>query len=91
MRVVILKSAEEVSRRAAELFATLLKRRPGAVLGLATGSTPLATYQRLIELYRTGQISFAQATSFNLDEYVAWHLTIRNRTIILCMPISSAT
>ena len=70
MRVVILKTAEEVSRRAAELFAALLKRRPGAVLGLATGSTPLATYQRLIELQRTGQISFAGATSFNLDEYV---------------------
>lgn len=70
MRVVILKSADEVSRRAAELFAALLKRRPGAVLGLATGSTPLATYQRLIELVRSGQVSFAQATSFNLDEYV---------------------
>lgn len=70
MRVVILKSPDEVSRRAAELFAAQLKRRPGAVLGLATGSTPLATYQRLIELYQSGQVSFAQATSFNLDEYV---------------------
>ncbi len=70
MRVVILQSAEEVSRRAAEMFVAQLKRRPGAVLGLATGSTPLATYQRLIELYRSGQVSFAQATTFNLDEYV---------------------
>ncbi len=70
MRVVILKNADEVSCRAAEVFAALLKRRPGAVLGLATGSTPLATYGRLIELYRSGQISFAHATSFNLDEYV---------------------
>lgn len=70
MRVVILNSAEEVSRRAAEMFAGLLNRRPQAVLGLATGSTPLATYARLIDLYRSGQVSFAQATSFNLDEYV---------------------
>ncbi len=70
MRVVILDSAEEVSRRAAEVFAATLKRRPQAVLGLATGSTPLETYKRLVELYRSGQISFAQASSFNLDEYV---------------------
>ncbi|MCC6512077.1 MAG: glucosamine-6-phosphate deaminase [Pirellulaceae bacterium] len=70
MRVVILKNAEEVSRRAAEIIAGLVKRRPTAVLGLATGSTPLATYGQLIELHRSGQLSFAGVTTFNLDEYV---------------------
>lgn len=70
MRVVILKNADEVSKRAAEVIAGVVNRQPKAVLGLATGSTPLATYQRLTELYATGQISFAQTTTFNLDEYV---------------------
>ena len=70
MRVVILKTAEEVSQRAAEIIANLVGERPQAVLGLATGSTPLATYRRLIELHRSGELSFAQVTTFNLDEYV---------------------
>jgi glucosamine-6-phosphate deaminase len=70
MRVVILKNAEEVSKRAAEIVAKVVQHQPKAVLGLATGSTPLETYQRLIELYQAGQVSFAQVTTFNLDEYV---------------------
>ena len=70
MRVVILKTADEVSLRAAEIIANEVRRRPKAVLGLATGSTPLATYKRLIECHRAGQLSFAQVTTFNLDEYV---------------------
>lgn len=70
MRVVILKNADEVSKRAAEVIAGVVHRQPRAVLGLATGSTPLWTYQRLVELYATGQVSFAEVTTFNLDEYV---------------------
>jgi glucosamine-6-phosphate deaminase len=70
MRVVILKNADDVSQRAAEIIAGVVHRKPRAVLGLATGSTPLATYQRLIELFQSGQISFADVTTFNLDEYV---------------------
>ncbi len=70
MRVVILPDADAVSRRAAEIIAGLVARKPRAVLGLATGSTPLATYKRLIELHQSGQISFSEVTSFNLDEYV---------------------
>jgi glucosamine-6-phosphate deaminase len=70
MRVVILKTAEEVSKRAAEIVAGVVRQEPKTVLGLATGGTPLATYQRLIELCRAGQVSFAQVTTFNLDEYV---------------------
>lgn len=70
MRVVILENAIEVSRRAAEVVAGLLSKRPQAVLGLATGSTPLATYQQLIALHQKGLLSFARTTTFNLDEYV---------------------
>jgi glucosamine-6-phosphate deaminase len=70
MRVVIHQTAEEVSQRAAEMIANVVRQQPRAVLGLATGSTPLATYRRLIEAHRDGLVSFAQVTTFNLDEYV---------------------
>ena len=66
----IVVSAEEAAVRAVELYRALLRRKPDAVLGLATGSTPLGLYAQLVALYRAGEISFAQATSFNLDEYV---------------------
>lgn len=66
----IVVSAEEAAVRAAELYRALLRRKPDAVLGLATGSTPLGLYAQLVALYRAGEISFAQATSFNLDECV---------------------
>ncbi len=70
MRVVLLNDADQVSDRAAEIFARVISKRPSAVLGLATGGTPLATYRKLIELYNKRRLSFAQCTTFNLDEYV---------------------
>ena len=70
MEVVILKNAEQVAIYAAELVGALLKSRPDAVLGLATGSTPLALYQRLVKACQDGKISFKEVTSFNLDEYL---------------------
>lgn len=70
MEVVILKNAEQVAIYAAELVGALLKSRSNAVLGLATGSTPLALYKRLVADYQDGKISFQDVTSFNLDEYL---------------------
>jgi glucosamine-6-phosphate deaminase len=70
MRIVILPDAKSVSQRAADIFCALIKACPDAVLGLATGSTPLATYNELVRRNRAGEISFAQITTFNLDEYV---------------------
>lgn len=54
----------------AELVAELLRVRPDAVLGLATGSTQLTLYGKLVEKHLAGDISFKQASSFNLDEYL---------------------
>ncbi len=70
MRVVILPQADDVSRRAAELISDCVRKKPNAVLGLATGGTPLGTYDELIRLYEAGEISFRNVTTFNLDEYV---------------------
>jgi len=70
MEVIVADSAEAVAERAAELIRLLLGRKPDAVLGLATGSTPVALYGRLVALHREGRLSFRAATTFNLDEYV---------------------
>ena len=69
MQVIIDSTAKCVSE-AAERFSALLRRKPDAVLGLATGSTPEALYGQLIAQYEAGFISFKQVTTFNLDEYV---------------------
>jgi glucosamine-6-phosphate deaminase len=70
MRVIIEPDAGQVGRRAAHFIAALIRSRPHAVLGLATGSTPLRTYEELIRLHQEEGLDFSQLTSFNLDEYV---------------------
>lgn len=70
MRVVILDNPAQVAERAAEIISSVVRSRPVCVLGLATGGTPLATYNALIARHRRGELSFAGVTSFNLDEYV---------------------
>lgn len=70
MEVIILKNAEEVAQTAAELLEALLRSKPEAVLGLATGNTPLALYRRLVADHLDGRVSFKHTTSFNLDEYL---------------------
>ncbi len=70
MQLCIYASAAQVSEAAANLIAAQITRKPDSVLGLATGSTPVATYQRLIALHRAGALDFSQVTTYNLDEYV---------------------
>jgi len=70
MEVVILSSSEAVCARAADLVARLLADKPNAVLGLPTGATPQRLYAELARLHRAEGLSFARATTFNLDEYV---------------------
>ena len=69
MEIIICKTKEEASRKAADLVAALLTAKPNAVLGLATGSTPVPLYQALIKDCAAGKISFKKAKSWNLDEY----------------------
>jgi len=70
MEVVILKDADSVAAYAADLVVELLRVKPAAVLGLATGSTQLALYRCLVRQHLAGKLSFKQTTSFNLDEYL---------------------
>jgi glucosamine-6-phosphate deaminase len=69
MKIIVTENYEEMSRVAAELFAQTLKEKPEAVLGLATGDTPIGMYQGLIAMYEKGELDFSRATSVNLDEY----------------------
>lgn len=70
MEVIILPSAAEVGKLAAQLIAEVVEENPRAVLGLATGSSPLATYAELAARARAGTSDFSQARGFALDEYV---------------------
>jgi glucosamine-6-phosphate deaminase len=70
MEVIIKSTYEEMSAVAAQEVARLLNTKPNAVLGMATGSTPLGLYQELVRLHREEGLDFSQVTTFNLDEYV---------------------
>ncbi|HLP07342.1 MAG TPA: glucosamine-6-phosphate deaminase [Opitutaceae bacterium] len=70
MEVLIRNSADAGCRLAAKIIAKLVREKPDAVLGLATGRTPLLLYHELIRLHREEGLSFRGVTTFNLDEYV---------------------
>ena len=70
MNFITVKSYEELSQKAANLIAAQIMVKPNCVLGLATGSSPIGTYKKLIEYYENGDIDFSAVTSVNLDEYV---------------------
>ncbi|MFD2796737.1 glucosamine-6-phosphate deaminase [Promicromonospora vindobonensis] len=67
---VVIAPAGELARLAADAVQELLVARPGAVLGLATGSSPLAVYDELARRHAEEGLSFARARAFMLDEYV---------------------
>lgn len=60
---------EKMSRRAANIISAQVIQKPDAVLGLATGSSPLGVYKQLIEWYNKGDLDFKDVKSVNLDEY----------------------
>lgn len=71
MNFICESSQREAGIKAAEIIAKVIKEKPDAVLGLATGSTPLDIYSQLIKMYRRGEVSFERVRSVNLDEYVS--------------------
>jgi glucosamine-6-phosphate deaminase len=68
MEIVILPDSEAIGSLAADAIGNLLQRKPDAVLGLATGSSPLAIYDELTARCADGTVSFARASGFSLDE-----------------------
>ena len=69
MQFIVCDSYEEMSRRGADIIAEAVKADPSAVLGLATGSTPVGMYRELIRRYEAGELDFSSVVSYNLDEY----------------------
>ena len=70
MKYIVVNTYDELSNKAADLIAAQILVKPNCVLGLATGSSPVGTYKRLIEDNKAGKIDFSTVTSVNLDEYV---------------------
>lgn len=69
MEIIIQSSAEEASLIAARHVARLIREKPAAVLGLATGATPLTLYRELVRMHREEGLDLSAVTTFNLDEY----------------------
>lgn len=69
MKIYAAKDYADLSRKAANIISAQVIMKPNAVLGLATGSTPVGAYRQLIEWYNKGDIDFSQTFSINLDEY----------------------
>lgn len=73
MQLIIKENYDKVSEWVALHIANKINQNTGShpfVLGLPTGSTPLGTYKKLIELYQNGKLSFKNVVTFNMDEYV---------------------
>src|SRR6185312_12791142 len=75
MEVFIFDDARAMSVVATKQVAEVLNAKPNAVLGMATGSTPLGLYQELVRMYQRRELDFSHVTTFNLDEYVGLPVT----------------
>jgi glucosamine-6-phosphate deaminase len=70
MEIIIRPDSEQASQLAARIVAKTVREKPHAVLGFATGNTPLQLYRSLVHMHREEGLDFSGLTSFNLDEYV---------------------
>ncbi len=75
MEIFIHDTYEAMSKAAAKVVANVINTKPNAVLGMATGSTPLGLYKELVRMHREECLDFSQVTTFNLDEYVGLPVT----------------
>ena len=69
MRIIRAKDYEDVGRKAANIIAAQIYLKPDCLIGLATGSSPVSTYQKLAEKCKAGDLDFSQVHTVNLDEY----------------------
>lgn len=70
MEIIEARNYDEMSQKAAQLILSKVKQSPSLVLGLATGGTPVGTYQDLVKDYQEHQTSYRHVHTVNLDEYV---------------------
>ena len=70
MKVYVYEDLNELYQRVAQVFIDQINEKPNAVLGLATGSTPIGIYEKMIENYNEGKSDYSQVKTINLDEYL---------------------
>ncbi len=70
MNFITVKTYDALSAKAAEIILGVVKAKPDAVLGLATGSSPVGAYKYMIEANKKGEVDFSKVSSINLDEYI---------------------
>lgn len=70
MLVLVEEDYQAMSKKAAQMVASLVRKKPDCVVGFATGSTPLGLYKELIRMHKEEGLDFSKITTFNLDEYV---------------------
>lgn len=70
MRILVCKDYDEMSQKAAQMISSQVMLKPDCVLGLATGSTPIGMYKKLVQMYQEKMIDLSEVTTFNLDEYL---------------------
>ena len=69
MKIFETKNYQEMSRKAANILSAQIILKPDCVLGLATGSSPIGTYDQLVEWYNKHDLDFSEVHTVNLDEY----------------------
>lgn len=69
MKVTVLKTAEEIGVAVAKIFTDEVKANPNCILGLATGASPIPTYNNIIKTHKEEGVSFKGVKTYNLDEY----------------------
>ena len=69
MRIIKVKNYDEVSVKTANMILGQVNLKPDAVLGLATGGSPVGAYKKIVEAYNNGEVDFSEVTTINLDEY----------------------
>ena len=69
MNFIKVNSYEELSAMAADLICAQIVSKPNSVLGLATGSSPVGTYKKMVEKFHNGEVDFSSTRTINLDEY----------------------
>ncbi len=75
MKVIVTENYDEMSKQAAKIMIDVVKSNPKAVIGLATGSTPLGLYAEMIKDHKQNGTSYKDITTVNLDEYAGLDVT----------------
>ena len=71
-RIIIEEDYKEMSSKAAFFIGEAIKEKPNLILGLATGSTPIGTYEELIRMHKEERLDFSKVTTFNLDDTMVY-------------------